>query len=136
MPTAADLPVGSVVANGRVAYVKSQWFQWRGTNGAHYQDDQIDDAILAGATVLRVGAGEDIGEPVPARALEDHVGRQVKTPDGWQTITAANEYGTVWTVERGGRPWRMAATGALHVRNNLTDAGRAVLAAADTPKGR
>ncbi len=56
---AADLPEGSVVANNKKAWIKtspSNYSQWRGTSGGYYPDKLVQDAIDAGAKVLRVGS--------------------------------------------------------------------------------
>jgi hypothetical protein len=60
-PAATDLPDGSVVAVGDVVYIKnhpSDWCQWRGTNGSHVTDRQVDEDMPSGVEVLRVGYGE------------------------------------------------------------------------------
>ena len=58
---AADLPTGSVVADGEQAYIKThptRWSQWRATSGAHIDDTQVQDVLDTGGAVLRVGTGE------------------------------------------------------------------------------
>lgn len=60
-PVRADaLPDGSVVATVATAWVKnhpSGWCQWRGTNGGWFTNEQITDALVTGAVVLRHGTG-------------------------------------------------------------------------------
>lgn len=56
---AADLPDGSIVADADRAFIKNNptpWAQWCVTNGAYLSDSQVEDALNAGATVVRVGA--------------------------------------------------------------------------------
>ncbi len=59
---AADLPVGSVVADRHSAWFKDHprdWAQWRGTRGDYAPDHFIDSALDDGATVLRHGYGNE-----------------------------------------------------------------------------
>lgn len=73
-PRAADLPVGSVVADRRRAFIKTEMNlgldrdNWRCTSGSTWSDHEIDDwrdpgghvAEFSGpAVVLRVGDGSD-----------------------------------------------------------------------------
>ncbi|MEV1315421.1 hypothetical protein AB0J14_04970 [Micromonospora arborensis] len=61
---AADLPDGSVVSGERTTYIKdhpSKTAAWRGTRGGHHRDWEVDEALTAGAQVLRVGS-EPSGE--------------------------------------------------------------------------
>jgi hypothetical protein len=56
--TAADLPVGSVVANNTAAFIKIRIDmspQWRGTNGTQVHNEHIDQQLRRGAAVLREG---------------------------------------------------------------------------------
>ena len=55
---AADLPEGSVVANDVIAVFRALdgiGAVWRATNGARLRDDQVDDLLATGASVLREG---------------------------------------------------------------------------------
>lgn len=55
---AAELPEGSVVANKVTVWIKnnpSEWSQWTGTTGGHYSNTHLQEAIDAGAVVLREG---------------------------------------------------------------------------------
>jgi hypothetical protein len=55
---AADLPVGSVVANDTAAFIKirmSMSPHWRGTNGTQVHNEHIDQHMQRGAVVLREG---------------------------------------------------------------------------------
>ncbi len=55
---AADLPVGSVVANDSLAAIRKLdgiGAVWRATNGSHLHDSHIDALLAEGATVLREG---------------------------------------------------------------------------------
>lgn len=60
VPSAGDLPVGSVVATDTRALIKSDeddYFMWR-DGGYGYSDQQVDELLMShGATVLRVGTG-------------------------------------------------------------------------------
>ncbi len=61
-PRAVDLPVGSVVATTEHAYIRadnSRHYPWRVTNGGRYSNHDIDEALAAGAQVLRVGDGTE-----------------------------------------------------------------------------
>lgn len=53
---AVDLPVGSVVATARSAWIKHPNL-WERTNGAFYADRDLDSVLAEGAEVLRVGTG-------------------------------------------------------------------------------
>lgn len=64
---AANLPVGSVVANSRTAWIKTRhhgYGPWRSTYGSTLTNSQMDDELAGGpggfdlAVVLRVGTGE------------------------------------------------------------------------------
>ncbi len=64
IPRAVDLPIGSVVADTEHAYFRAdddRHHPWRVTNGGRYAHFHIDEALDAGATVLRVGDGTEEG---------------------------------------------------------------------------
>lgn len=59
---AADMPDETIVAGSvrSVVYIRNYptaRAQWRGTNGAYVTDRFIDDVLLAGGAVLRLGRG-------------------------------------------------------------------------------
>jgi len=61
VPRAADLPDRSIVSGERTTYVKDRptpTAAWRGTRGGYHRDWEIDEALAAGAQVVRVGSGE------------------------------------------------------------------------------
>lgn len=64
-PLAADLPVGSIVANGHTAWIKSsvspnELGTWLGTGDEMPTYDwEPQEALNDGALVLRVGDGSD-----------------------------------------------------------------------------
>lgn len=58
---AADLPVGSVVANGVLVAIRVSWTPhlgtpWEMSNGGRYRDKHIDEMLADGAQVLRIGS--------------------------------------------------------------------------------
>lgn len=64
-PGAADLPDSSVVAWFNRVYVKdhpTKTAQWRATNGGYYSDEQVDECLVDGAAVLRVGTRGEPGQ--------------------------------------------------------------------------
>lgn len=59
---AADLPDGSVIADSGHAYIKnrpSPTAAWTSTNGGWLHDKYVQEALDAGAQVLRHGTGEE-----------------------------------------------------------------------------
>lgn len=57
-PRAADLPEGSVVAIGYVAWIK-RTYGWQVTGmGISVPDDVIDQYLAGSAAVLRAGTGQ------------------------------------------------------------------------------
>jgi hypothetical protein len=58
--SAADLPDGSIVATHDAVYIKTnptKWSAWRSTWGGYHSDRDVQDRLVEGATVLRIGDG-------------------------------------------------------------------------------
>lgn len=54
----ADLPAGSVITTGYIAYLRvldGIGAVWHGTDGSRMRDDQIDRLLQSGAIVLQEG---------------------------------------------------------------------------------
>lgn len=59
---AADLPEGSVVANGRFAVFRELsgvGMVWYGSNGRRYDDQDMNELLVGAAVVLRHGYGDE-----------------------------------------------------------------------------